>query len=502
MTGMGCSNTEMSGGTSGARQKPKVHCAEVDKAKCGPLKPDVAPDGDGPALLDPTYLMTPALVVRKPNCIMCHAKVKGDVITDFNTNLSPFSARLASVPPADISQNVLIASTDGIRPINWNTAFIDGKLVLPQSEIPAGLLPFFTGATQGFTIEQALTTVQTRVSEGERSASPNGLKAFNNVGPSRDKSQPGVNEISAFKEVKIDPPTSAEIQAIISDPAAKEAPGSAAGLKIVTLGDGSEVTGLIVKTGAGGLPYAINNGAMTCKGDIVIGGSLVLKDVGSLTLKEKSCRLYVQKSVFIKGSLKADGDARFGIQIGAGQGIMAGVKYARSAGAETDAERNIVAGEIEDAGPQYYLVKLKTDGSLDKILATSDYDVWTILPTPGGEEFSKVSGAHWHWRSSERPSTPNCQIPGLVHSEIKTCAIWVTNPSFVDYTKDRKNANFDGVLFATQIFFSRYVGTVKGVIVADFALGALDRLNFESDNRFDMVPVLPKLKRAILSVKK
>jgi hypothetical protein len=496
-----CSDTHMTGGGAAVQT-----CKDTAKVKClkpSPEEPLLEPElgeGSGNLLITSGFEVSPALIVRKANCLMCHSKVTGDVISDFNIHLSPLNARASAAAGKHITQAVFEAP-DGIRPRNWNTASINGKLIIPQQEIPDSLLSSFAGATAGFTLEKALTTTMLGFDPGEVAASLNGMKSLNNIGPSRDRTKPGVDAVIAAKTLKIDPPVESEITALLSDPDAKPASMSADNFKIMTIGVDSSISGIVVKNGAvANAPYAINNGPITCKGDVVIGGTLVLKDVGTMNLADKSCRLYVSKVVFIKGSLKAGGDPKLGIQIAAGHGVIAGVKYARSASGLINEERNNVAAEIEDVRPAYYMVKLKPDGSVDRKFATSNYDTSTI---PVATDFAKVKGPHWNFLSSERPAVDGCRYDGLsLNPTVVACAVLPISEALADYSLSAYRADLDGVLIATQTFFSRYFGMVKGVVVADFALGSLDRLDFTADPRFDKVPVLPRLKRSLITIEK
>jgi hypothetical protein len=352
------------------------------------------------------------------------------------------------------------------------------------------------------------------MSAGELAESKNGSATIVTVGKSRDKSKPGVNEIQGFKTLKIDPPTSEEIKTLVSQPGLIELPGSTQGLKIVALSEGSTIEGLTVKTGTKNIQYAINSSPIKCKGDIGIGGSLVLKDAGQVELLGRSCRLYVQKAIFVNGDLKSPPGSKLGLQLAAGEAVMAGTRFGRFVSASVMIETRNAMNDIKEVRPLFAL--FTEVGGTRTMVASTEY-TWVALPenypanpaevNAAADAFANIKpdAVHWNW-TGPKPNTTGCKFDVgtyIANPRATTCFVaqytsfdssLLENPAF-------KGA-MDGVLIATPNFHSRYTGTFKGVIVAHFALGSLDRLDFIADQRFAGVSILPKLNRPLVTIAK
>jgi hypothetical protein len=498
-----CSNAELKSG-GGAKQKPASSPTGADKPGDGsPTDPLVldSKEGEENLLTPPEFLLTPALAARQANCVMCHANVTGDVITDFNMHAKPFSSRTASGTIEQMTSKLIIDSGEGFRPLNWGTANINGKIIVPNAPIQGTLLSLFEGDMTGFSVVDAVTRTIKGINAGELASSGNIKKMLPVVGAARNKAVAGVNDVVSFNNVAIDPPTESEIKALLTHAYAKDIGGSDQ-VKFVSIGALSTATGLAIKSGSGG-QYVTNSGdSVSCTGDIVVGGTLVLKDVETFNVGAGGCRLYVQKTAFIRGSLKAVGAPNDGIQIGAGRAILMGILYNRTVSPDVSVERDIVKADLEDAGPS--VIMTRKSGTNITIIAKSDYREWSL--SGGVSEFVNLSSPHWQWLGSARPPVgsvcryDDTEIPIAGTNNGDNC--WIRHPSAVvsDLSTYRKSAQYEGVLFAAPNVQSRYLGSIKGTIIADFALVALDRLQFSADPRFEKTPGLQRLKRPLIKI--
>ena len=449
-------------------------------------------DGGASLLVPPEFLLSPALAVRKSNCIMCHGTVTGDVITDFNVNAEAFATRSASGTPSEITHKLLIENVSGMRPRNWLTTNLKGKLVVPDVEVVGAIKGRFDNPPALFKIATALQQPISDISAAELSETNQVRRPIVAVGVNRNQSLPGVDQIKSYKTVKISPPTESEITALLSRAGARDVGGSP-NIKILALDSESSITGLTAKKGATGQWFAINSGAsISCKGDIVIGGTLVLKDVSDFSVGARGCRLYVEKSIFVKGSLESKGDANYGIQLGAGRAILLGISHNRSINAEVTSERNNVVAEIQDAGPTWIMKK----GT--GILASTNYSADQF--PQGLNSLLIANGGHWNYApgAAHPAAGAKCKFPGDPGQPGTNnggdCVLQAPP------TESRQSAKYTGVLFAAPTVSGRYFGAIKGVIIADFALVALKHLDFTSDMRFDKAPALPKLGRELITI--
>jgi hypothetical protein len=489
-----CSSAEMKGGQGRVKE-----CKPTPTKPCNVVISDPTPVDD--PFVPEGLGLSPALATRKSNCVLCHGTVSGDVITDFNVADNPFGSR--DVPGSSWDQffENVTGNVDGLRPENWATVNIQGKLVIPNATISGRLAKAFNNNGAEISLINALRQEIIQLPENVLAAFP-GRIPIPTVGESRDKSKAGVNEISVFGKLQINPPSEDEIGRLLTASYAKPLVTSEA-FKIMGLGAQARLTGFIVKKGLSGQNYAINQSSVVdCEGDIVFSGTLVLKDLSQMNVGPSGCRLYVQHSVFIKGSVVATGGSE-GLQIGAGRAIIAGIRYGRTISDAVNAESQNVADDIEDAGLTYYLTKISANGTKTR-LATTPY---SYLRFPGGAaEFSKASASHWTWLGNQRPpSGAVCQLSGTTVTTTNgglDCSILTPGEADDDQSISRKTATYDGVIFAAPQVQSRYFGSIKGAIVADFTLFSLNRLNFQADQRFNKKPALPYLGRPILVLEK
>ena len=155
-------------------------------------------------------------------------------------------------------------------------------------------------------------------------------------------------------------------------------------------------------------------------------------------------------------------------------------------------------------------------GSTRTMVASTEY-TWVALPenypanpaevNASADAFASIKpdALHWNW-TGPKPSTTGCKFDvGTYIANPRATTCFVAQYTSVD-SRLLENPAFkgvmDGVLIATPNFHSRYTGTFKGVIVAHFALGSLDRLDFIADQRFAGVSILPKLNRPVVTIAK
>lgn len=447
----------------------------------------------------------PALALRQANCLLCHGDIRGDVITDFGAANEPHVNRDGGTNLEEIVNRLLIERGDGMRPLNWATANIKGSLFVPQVMLKGDMAEAFgANRTSGITLASALRTSIQGMNPAERANTLGDTRPIVTVGTTRNQSSSGVDAITTAARVEINPPTWDELTQLASRPdrvVATGVDGNAADPMVYAFG-ASAVTGFKIKAGAvtAAARYVVNNGStISCNGDVLVQGTLVLSSVTTLNVGADGCRLYVSEHILVKGGLKASATSpNKAIQFGAGRSIVLGIKHARMMGAPgvMDAIKN--AGEdVADAGPSLLMYR-RIGGVLHVLRETFHH---TPLPAEQAA-FVKANAAHWgNWTGSLRPRTPDESC--LLHAEPAAegqCFITHTNGNTAAGVTQRTSANYEGVLFAAKEIHSRYYGLVKGVVIADFALFALGALRYEQDNLFQNVDGLPKLARPMIIV--
>ncbi len=238
---------------------------------------------------NPIRSLQPALAVRATGCIMCHASVKSNVITDFGFGDSFFFGG----PEAPKKAHTSIYSDEASDP-NWKLVnSLGAKVIVPY----------------------ASTTNLAKVQSNTLSEYLSKILSVNTM-PSVRKT-----EIIEASEVFIGAPTPERIRT-----ATKLVPGQDSLKFIADPDQTTQISGLLHKTEGHGDYYTNDvNAPLICSGDLAIDGVLYLNNVVIQT--QTGCRIYATKSVFISGPItyKNGNEAKQNLQIVSGRSINMGL---------------------------------------------------------------------------------------------------------------------------------------------------------------------------------
>ncbi len=390
----------------------------------------------------------PVLAVRGMGCLMCHAQIQSNVITDFGAGDDVVF--MGGPQPVNNHRFFTDVSGDNVHSRwytnlynSWQTATIKGSVYVPNVNVPlntlSSLQPVTTpGGTQipsplwpapypatGIPLAALLTTPYVRPSD----AWPlnNGTVPFNQpVSFGVTPPQATIAAINSLSQVTIRAPLASEILSIATQPL------QSSGFQAF---DG-RTAGLNWKTNY------ITASSLTCYGDVVINGPLFLNTL-SVTTDNQGCRLYVTGSVFIQGLITFNGDETLypkqNLQISSSRAIVMGV------------------GTSE----------------LQNRLVTDNRGMWT-------------RNGNWSDRAAEILAD---------QAAIGRVIIDATDPG--NPVVDPK-LNFSHLLLNAPIVESRYLGQLQGVLIAELAQFRLGQFNFIFDPVFGDTPILPLLPTDIL----
>jgi hypothetical protein len=389
------------------------------------------PGPDGGATQQTIKSLQPALAVRGIACLMCHADIRANIITDFGHGSDWYlggpnvSLDQAGAPQSTFSWFSDLASS-------WQSAIqIVGQVYVPNAAVTPGaqasLGPNFAG--------QPLIQLKDLMTTPFQAAWNFDNNALEAKSPMSMKITPpaGADPVVAKDKIVIRAPDISEISALAPDLFNAAGPS---GVKRV----GSSIPVEFITGGSGSAAYLTNDpaNALNCAGqDIVVKGTLYLR--GLNINAQGGCRLYVSGSVFIEDGITYVGKMENqNLQITSASAIVMGISLSRL---------------------QYRLV---TDHRAVNISGSISY--------------------------ADRSAQ--------VLQEAKN--IGTLRDAQDDYGGTRASFDYNGLLLNAPMIHSRYLGQVKGTIIAEVALFALGQFHFEFDPVFTNVNVLPLLQNAIL----
>jgi hypothetical protein len=377
----------------------------------------------------------PAVAVRGASCLMCHANVQSNLITDFGYGDSWF---------IDHANN---SRASGSYYFNhelstWQTANIAGSLIVPRATISRT-----THGPQLNSVDPTAAKSEMSLKEFLSAPSIADLNGHSfNGGGSMSKGVAPVDgqAIVEKNHVEIKAPMVSDILEMAPDLVSAQAGYQQRYVAGIPAYLQRDLSGLHVE-GSGAQQYVRNavDQPLVCAGDIIIKGTLFLKDLNLVT-STYGCHLYVSGSVFIQGAITINGgnvSSTESLQITSGRAVMMGFNPA------SVRERMALPGSTR---------------------------AWTL---------------------------PNSYTRGVGTNSEKHTAIYNESMKIADL-QDGAEApiSYKHVLLNAPEIHSRYAGGFQGALVGEIIIFVLSQFAFTYDPIFEQIPVLPALNIEILKV--
>lgn len=469
----------------------------------------------------PVFTITgarPALAVRAVACAMCHAKVKGDIVTDFGHGQSFFLGNGAS---ADARYRPYEA---GLYAHDWRDGVqIDGNLYTKNASVTvtdyvnALQDPAAGNATPGggwtladVVTKQMYSTVRSTL-----------MRLINFIGQAPTNAVPGMFGSIIYKNnILIASPTAAQINALT---ASMSLVASDSGISIYKKSTAT-LANLNIVAGAGG-KYVRNSGNVDCWGDVVIQGPLFLDNL-QLNSRAAGCRLHVNGTVFIRGGITYLNEATYpkvNIQITSSRAIIVGMNpnyvferfssdtwpkvptgaFPDQASALTNianilADASRIADLDNDGGPMMVARYITFSGGA--IATQTNVGYLNNQVASISDQIARIA-ANNGWAAIPGQEATYNAIRGNCTADT-TDAITNNRPCLLAWAASygKKTVNFNHVLLNAPIIHNRYYGLFKGIVIADFFMPAVEHLEYEYDSTFDSVPVLPLVIQNVYSI--
>ncbi|NQZ19343.1 MAG: hypothetical protein HRT44_08820 [Bdellovibrionales bacterium] len=415
---------------------------------------------------NPLVDLDPSLALRAAECILCHARIKGDVVSDFGykSDLDPFGKDFFLAERGDTGNTLSFApfhSKGNLRNAGWSTAIIDGDIYVPKvvfDDLPDSKERLFL-ITREY-VENSVTKVaQTLKEYMEKIVMP-----YKPSGVSVDR----VKDVYELDKVYIGAPTQDDIiQAgglTTSEP-----------LKFIKNNDDSPDLSGFIHFQENGKDYYTNasDEAMVCEGDLFVDGVVWLNDLKIQT--ENGCRLYVTRSVFIHGAIDyIDESALTNLQITSATLIYMG------AGICIDCH----TGSDGEYGANW--VDRRVNGMVAWVEELRGFEDMAAYRAGVNEDFLKVSNVN---PIPPRPADSVTDKDSYYQSQLSDAGITMLDPKASVW--NHSETGYHRLLLNAPAVHSRYNGDFQGWVIAEFALWKLGDFKFRFDPVFKSVPILP-----------
>ena len=444
-------------------------------------------------------LLRPVLATRNTACIMCHAQINGDLVTDFGYG-DPFFFGLDDKRnhPLKPDYGPFVSKHFIYGGNTWAGSSIMGNVYVPDATMTDSriLASWVGGGNAASAGVKLVDYLKGPILNTLTSSSP--ITILNKM----DATDPSFADINAAglrgnyisrKDIWIDAPGADEIRTLLNSPTIVSVIAKL-GLSIAKSTSSDVLVGLVaVESTKTHKLIAQNADVLTCRGDIIIDGVLFLNNA-KLATDDKGCRLYVTGSVFIQGPITYVNGGNSNIQITSASAVIMGMRslmlrlsqdnvdqivdnvsgvrlgWTDSAelalNAKIFADRDSVDGLVDDAGP----TKILTDAGGNVLAYESDYD---------NQVFNLPSGA-------VVTSPPNTSCSGCTFT-------WAGGYM-------RKSVDYTHMVLNAPKVMSRYYGTFQGVIISEDVLFAIGNFKFNSDPVMSNIPLLPLVGDRVFSM--
>ena len=261
-----------------------------------------------PARDSAVYRLEPALAVRTPACITCHAKIHSTFISDFGYGDDYFFGKASGGSTLGSFNGNIYGDFYGGEPkkTGWLTAEIAGNIIVPKAGFSSSLSAAAGAELAGLPAYQLALRANTLAKY---------LQAL-------EDQKPKPSKVLEKDLVFIGAPNAATLEERFHI-----APGSNSGLKYIRNDPKSspEIEGIELSAGKN---YYTNTKQIVCDGDLFVGGTLFLN---RLTLSTRSgCRIYATGPIFLQhavatNSLAGNSQDSSNLQLVSSEAILLGL---------------------------------------------------------------------------------------------------------------------------------------------------------------------------------
>jgi hypothetical protein len=431
----------------------------------------------------------PAIAVKNMGCIMCHASVKGNIVTDmgFSNNQGEFFGLGSPGSGNEIDTTGFSGGSWGGVDKSFGTSYIQGTIFIPkltftpsaksylESMVVSGKSPVSVSNGSGgmstqtlykSTVSTTFNTVADYINSAWINRTSSYLSFLLNWGSGLFAKDPTISPTSLFvrevPSVNISWPAASKITSFLDNPGTfKYYKWDDAGADLTNFG---EVPGKYF----GNLDKST---VMICDGDIFVDGIVVLNELKIQT--NTGCRIYATKSVFIQAPNSSVAN-RQGIEY---QGTSTG------ANVEISSSKGILMGLGQCPNVSTYYIDYATAkgpaysqkyGMIGYRATYKDYSELGALMIDLIPDYDKVTDSSGN---------------GILYDAagpVGGCAP-ITNST---YANNRK-VDFQHLLLNAPRIDSRYTGNFKGIIIGGGGIWSLGSFKYSYDSTFDTSPILP-----------
>lgn len=406
--------------------------------------------------------LQPALALRATGCVMCHAQLSANVITDFG-HQSPFY--FGNNIPTGFAWNDGTPYGDHEALFNYNNgyqgtgAWARAKFENSQLKVivPPATLPSAPAQATGTTTLKGYLDHRLQASEY---APTRGVEV-------QITSEVNIKSVTpALLKERFNWGTEHQIKGYkwISSPAS---PWSLAGINI-----NPKPTQQLYQ----------NQGVVVCEGDLLLDGSLLLDQVRIRTLT--GCRIYVTGNIYIYGAITFDTSVaghsyeNRNLQLVSAQAILMGLGQLWKSG------RHCEEGASESGYYQMYL----------------DRNEWTKdMSASEAQRFNTSIADSLKYRLQYFWGIPLFYTRQHTNPKAWSEQLYQQTVAHLGTREDaaceplRRNVGFERLLLNAPMIHNRYAGGIKGSVIAEFALMPLGLAETQSRFRFDFDPVFSKV---------
>ena len=232
--------------------------------------------------------LQPVLAVRNTGCIMCHAQVNGDLITDFG-NGDPFVMGTDAISnhPNQVGYYGPFASKHFIfQGSGWQNSSIMGNVYVPDQQITnQALINAYVADTSNPTFNGTLSMLNfLQGGYVDTVYAPGVSSRVISTTNSSDITKPGLRGNFQTREtIWIDSPSSDEIRSLAQNTGAVQVVANL-GVIVTKASADTQVSGLNPSQSAKTFKLIVTNtGNVVCMGDVIIDGALFLNNLNLLT---------------------------------------------------------------------------------------------------------------------------------------------------------------------------------------------------------------------------